>query len=440
MSQILKSSLVLCIVSICLLWLNFTGHVLSTVSLDKYLDGEFESEGYAISRLVYNLEEGADAKGGFMVRYKNIYDIHKSTNRDDFKTFKENLNTDNMTVYMSHAGTQDDVFVPLWNGLTALKNTILEKARPGSRWEQRMQDWDLYYFILITKWVMALVNALVLSLLLLWVSRTWHNGIAYGTLAFMLIFMPVLTYYGQSVWWMMGSWFLPLMIALWGLHLRPNPKWFDLTVIGLFAAAAIALKVTMGYEFSSTVMMGVLIAPLFYAVKNRWSRGQTITALSIMGILGFFGFLAGLLYHWNALDAYMGDPMAIFEKSFTMRAYGNGTQVEGLIGESVDASPFSVIFSYLISPKELMPPQILLMAPFLWLLWQRRKELTVDRDFAALSIAIAAAFIGAVSMLVILKAHAYVHGYDVVVWSIPMNILLGIVYAREIAKRITIKL
>lgn len=436
MAKLLNAHWFFFIATVLVLTLNFGEHKFSSLSLEKFLDGEFRSEGYALSRLVYNLDHGHEAKGGFMVRYEAIDGLLKSTDKEDFRVFKEAIQgEDKMQVYYSHTGLQDDVLLPLWGALSAIRDGVLERAREGSRWQERMQDYDLYYFIMITHWVMALVNALIIGLLLLWVARTFKTPVAWGTLIFTLIALPVITYYGRSVWWMMGSWFLPLIIMLWWIHLRPAFRWFDAVGAGILAGAAVTLKVSFGYEFTSTVMMGILIAPLFYAVRDQWSVRQWVTASFIVGVLALAGFAAGLYGHFAALEAHGMDPMKVLEHSFEKRAHGGENVPGGLMTRSVEASVFAVIGGYLVSTKELMPPQILIMAPFLWLLWRRRKTLMEDRVFAALCAAIGAGFIGAISMLVILKGHAYVHGYDIIIWSLPMNIFIGIVYAREIYAR-----
>ena len=436
MIRVLQSHSVLFLVCVCLFWLNFTNHSFSGLSLEKFLDGEFPSEAFAISRLVYNMEHGHDAKGGFMLRYDNIHDVQKSTDKEDFKTFKENINHDNVTMYYSHAGMQDDVLKPLWFVLSEIKAQILKHAREGSRWQKRLEHYDIYYFMLVTHAVVALFNALVLGGLVLWIAKTFNTPIAWGSFLFMIVALPILTYFGRSVWWMMGAWFLPLLTMLWWLHFRAVFRWFDAVLAGALAACFVALKVSFGYEYTSTVMMGILVAVIFYAVRDAWSFPKFITMSMIVGVLALFGFAGGVFNHYLSLQNYGLDALEVIQHRFEMRSHG-GEEVynKSLLVKSVNANLLSVVFGYFVSTKELMPPQILIMAPFLVMLWKRRKTMMEDRVFAALSAAIGAGFLGGLSMLVILKGHAYVHGFDIIIWSLPMNIFIGIVYARAISKR-----
>ena len=98
-NRMMRSHIVFFLGAVILLWLNFTNHSFSSLSLEKFLEGEFRSEGYAISRLIYNLDHGHDAKGGFMLMYKNIDMLEKSTHKEDFKRFKEANDDKNIKLY-----------------------------------------------------------------------------------------------------------------------------------------------------------------------------------------------------------------------------------------------------------------------------------------------------------------------------------------------------
>ena len=98
----------------------------------------------------------------------------------------------------------------------------------------------------------------------------------------------------------------------------------------------------------------------------------------------------------------------------------------------------SVIAGYFISGKELSLPQLLIMAPFLMWLWRyirtdrNQVSLPLKRLYDGFIAAIVFGLIGGLAMLVILKGHAYIHGYDIVIWAIPTNIFLLIFYAIRI--------
>lgn len=432
MKKNFESKVTLLAASIFLLWMNFSGHTLSTLSFDKFLEGEFESERFAISRLVYSLNHGLESQGGFMLRYSAAEGLRKSVNREDYATFKKEKSNHNIEIYYSHTGIQDDLLWPLWLGLKQIKTSMLKLYKPGTRWHERMQTLDLYYFILITQWFVAFLNALVISLFIFWSAREINNRVGWMTLLSVLIFMPVLTYFGRSIWWMEWSWYLPFLIILGWMHCRPAYGWLDALLSGALAGLAVGLKTAMGYEFVPTIMISVLIPPAFYAFKYHWSLRQWAGFSLIIGILALCGFIAAFIEHWKALENFNIDPRDFIQSHFAMRAYGGYGALQGEMADSVKASAGLVILGYLFLPKELMIPEIIFLAPFLWMLWTRRKTIMSDRIFAGFTAAITLGFIGALSMFVILKGHAYIHGFDVVAWSIPLNLLLCVLYARHV--------
>lgn len=436
-----NSNIILFIVSFVMLSLNFSGHLLSTLPLKKFLDGEFPSERFAFSRLVYNLEHGTEAAGGFLLRYEDAEPLYKSVDRDDYTAFKEKVTQESESTtqaYYSHAGLQDDLVFPLWQGLENLKAHILKNAREGSRWHKRLQTLDWYYYNLISQTIIALVNALVIGLFVLWVGKSFKPAHGWLVLAMLLLLSPVLTFYGRSIWWMMWSWFLPMMITLWGLYgcKENRPKLVRNIVLAFMVMIAIFTKTAMGYEFVSTIMVSALVPVVFYAVLNSWRFWQWVRVSIIFGVACFVGFVMAVLYHWNLIEALGRDPAQFFQSHFEMRSSGGETlSPDSVMYKSTQASLLSVILGYLIKTKELSIPQIILMVPLL--VWLKKNIKTKRFDFykkwskidQAFVASISVSLLGGISMLMILKGHAYIHGYDIVIWMIPMNLLLFTFYA-----------
>lgn len=427
------------------LWLNFSGHILSTLPLGKFLDGEFPSERYVFSRLIYDLKHGTDSQGGFMLRYEHADDLYGSTLRDDYADFKKRLEAgeDKTEIYLSHAGFQDDLVFPLWQGLSWVKAKVLERADPDSRWHERLNTLDLYYFNMIAQVIVALLNALALSLFALWVARNFSVRAGWVFLGLTILTLPALGFFGRSLWWMMWSWFAPMLVTLWALHVKGGryPGLAYSALAGIFAGAAIALKTLMGYEFLAPIMVAALTPVALYAVWRRWGWLNWFKASSIIGAFCLAGAAYAVLLHWQALENFGLDPLQAIRERFEMRSHGGDSvgQGAGALYESTRASFWGVFLSYLISTKELAVPQILLMLPFL--LWLRRyrgerksMEQTNKSLADAFAVTILIGFLGGVSMLAILKGHAYVHGFDVVIWCIPLNLFLLAFYAWRITQ------
>lgn len=422
-----------------ILWLNFSAHILSTLPLKKYLDGEFPSERFVFSRLVYDLQNGTQAQGGFMLRYYHANDLYKSVDRDDYADFKKRLNEgENQTeIYLSHYGLQDDLVFPIWKALEWVKEKKLENSKPDSRWHKRLQTLDYYYYNLIAQTIVALINALVFAAFLLWAAKQFSVKHAWLTLGLMILTLPVLGFYGRSLWWMMWSWFVPMLIVLWGLYRNQNAPtgWIKTAATGILAGTAICIKTLMGYEFVAPIMIATMMPVVFYAVLHRWNWKAWFGRSFIIGLFVLAGVLGAIALHWQALKDFGVDPTEAIQTRYEMRAYGgDAVSLQGEMLKSTQASFLGVVLSYLISTKELAIPQILFMTPFLMWLWRNKKTARDALSNAFIAVA-AAGFLAGLSMLVILKGHAYIHGFDIVIWCIPLNLFLLIFYSDKILQQ-----
>ncbi len=424
-------------VAVLALWLNFSGHILSTLPLKHFLDGEFPSERYVFSRLVYNLDHGTDAEGGFMLYYEATNPLYQSVHKSNYAQFKYDLqsgNTQTSMTYVSHYGLQDNLVFPLWQGLEWVKAYLLEKIAPDSHWHNRLKMLDWYYYNMISQGLVALLNAAAIGLFLLWGARNFSVRQGWISLALVLVMLPALTFFGRSLWWMMWSWYLPMLITLWGLHFigGRKPGWAFSVVLGVLAGAAICLKALMGYEYLAPVMVAAMVPPVFYAVWKNWGWMNWFLVSCVMGALCLAGALAAIYLHIQALEDYGQNPWSTLMSLYEMRAYGSA-QMEtetSAIALSTRVPLWEVLGSYLIYPKAIAIPQILLMLPFLVLLYRGRRDLkTWDSLSRAFTAAIGVSFLGGLSMLVVLKGHAYIHAFDVVTWCIPMNLFLLGFYA-----------
>jgi len=432
---------------IILLTFNFTDHRLSTLSSERFADNEFASDRYVFSRLVHDLDHGTDAEGGLMLRHEHVDDLYKSTDMKDYEAFKKKPGKI-VDVYQSHMGFQDDVLFPLWEALRHVRDTILERAKDGSRWQKRMQNDDLYYFHKFSQTAVALLNAIILGLIILWAARQFGIGAGWFLLAAIMIFMPALTFFGRSLWWMMWVWFLPFIASLWAYRLNKGQplKILPLLILSMAVMGGVCLRGVMGYEYISTVGIAAIVPIAYYALLNGWSVKTWFGQTFIIGIFALGGLAAALWLHWNALAAHGDDPLSIMMERYQIRAHGGAyAQDQGpAIAKGVAAPTLAVIGAYLYNPQKIAFPQIVLMLPFLgWLACYLKKDRagTAEKlraQYDALIAAIGIGFIGAISMLILLKSHAAIHGFDIVVWNVPMNFFLALFYWQWLIHRRTV--
>lgn len=421
------------LVSFSLLFMNFYDHRLSGLSASKFIENEYPSERFVIQRIVHDQHRDPAEYGGLMITYDDAETAH-AFDRDSSKEFEDKKNEIlekidarlEPTVYASHAAFQLTVLQPVWSGLSLLKTEILKHISPESRTAKRLQTNAEFYIYKVSQAFAAILSALVLTLFLLWTRREFSLAVAYITLAGILVLCPSLTYFARNLWWMMGLWFLPMVVVFWGYSLSKNqmPKILSLVVMGALAGLGVFMRVSCGYEYASTVMMSALVPVVYYSVKKDVSKIIFIRAIMIVGGLVFCGFLAAIYHHYLVLEHAGFDGIETIKSRFMMRSSDAGSvdpNADGyqLVAESVKASVWGVLAKYLYAPQGIALPEILYLIPVL-LCWKKWQEPSSKPLFCAMI----AAFIGAISMLVILKGHAYIHGFDIVVWSVPLNLLI----------------
>lgn len=434
------------LVATALLSANFFGHMFSSLPLKRFLDNEFPSEGHVITRIAYNSENSLHDRNGFMLNSTQVEDLYLAANQEPYKDFTQRIQDSPKTVwvYDSHLGFQDDFLYPIWGGLFKVRDMVLEKAREGSRWQKRMQSYDIFYIVKITQGFVALFNALVIALVLLWAFKQFSPKVAYISLALVLFLLADLTFFGRSMWWIMGTWFLPFLVVVMGYRLSRGQPIHPLFLlpISLLAGLGLTLKTSMGYEFTSTIMVSAVIPVTFYAILKGWKFKSWFLQCLPIGIFQLAGLALTFWLHAGALEAAGHDPLEFLKQTFEGRAHGSEhfDAREDLIGDSVKSSVLGVWASYLFGYKDMGLPQFILMSPlFIWL-WKRRSSwktgFTDCAETKAFLACIALGAFGALSMFTILKGHAYIHGYDTAAWSIPMNLMLMALYARWIEKRL----
>jgi hypothetical protein len=424
---------------------NFAGHMFSSLPLKRFLNNEFPSEGHVITRLAYNSENIMHDYGGFMLNSSEVETLFLATSQEPYKNFTQRLKNspDGVWVYQSHLGLQDDLLYPVWAGLFKLRDYVLSIARDGSRWQERMQRYDLFYIVKITQSFVALFNGLIIALVLLWVFKQFSVKTAYISLVLVLALLADFTFFGRSMWWIMGLWFIPFLIVTAALRVNGGQplRVFALLGVSALAGTALSLKTSIGYEFTSTVMVSAVIPVTFYAVLNGWRFREWFMQCLPIGIFQLTGLVLTLFLHAQALESVGYDPLEILRTSFEVRAHGGemAKELDGLMDKSVHASFIGVWAGYLFGYKGMGLPQFILMLPLLGWLWARRKDwksgFTDAAEEKALLTCVALGAFGALSMFTILKGHAYIHGFDVVAWSIPMNLLLMAFYARWLTQK-----
>lgn len=147
--------------------------------------------------------------------------------------------------------------------------------------------------------ICAICCALIFSLIIV-MLRVKYNFLLAACFAITFLLSPWLVNFGGSVYWVEFTWFLPMLIGLicaaW-----INRKWVRKACY-ILAYFSIVIKCLCGYEYISTVMMGLISFMLIDLAVSITKRDKKSTLLFfkttfIMGCIALAGFGTAICIH-----------------------------------------------------------------------------------------------------------------------------------------------
>ncbi len=166
--------------------------------------------------------------------------------------------------------------------------------------------------------VTAFLLAAVIATAVIACRRAWGRRAAAVLLA-LLTLSPWLNAFGPSTYWQAWTLFLPTLVPLltWNRLGDGRRKW---TRGGLLIAGLVLFKCLCGYEYISTVLLGVAGAVAFHEFRGRVDRRLVTRLCAAMGA-GVAGFATAMAVHAVQLVALYGDASRITsraeERTFT---------------------------------------------------------------------------------------------------------------------------
>ena len=265
----------------------------------------------------------------------------------------------------------------------------------------------------------------------------WLVAARYGRLlagAFFAVFAlsSWVVSFARNLYWVEFTWFLPMLVGLVCVCCTQK-KW-----VGWFGAVGafgtILVKSLCGYEYISSIMLGMILFPVVEWVQCMAQRKRTdakrwfwrIFAMGCAALAGFAVALCALAVLRGGGDLAEGLQM-IWQQDVLRRTWGGDPDAYAdgaFLQASMDASGWQVLMSYLdfTQPLDtqvllgmdanLFVPMILLAGvSAVWLYHSRR-------DLRAVTMLVFSALIPT-SWFILAKAHSYVHGHmNFVLWYI----------------------
>lgn len=289
----------------------------------------------------------------------------------------------------------------------------------------------------------ALATAVSVMLVVCLIAKKYDRLMA-GIFYCVFLLSPWVVNFARNLYWVEFTWFLPMAVGLLCAWKIDNRKIRVFSCCGAFLT--IMLKCLCGYEYISTVMMGLiqflLVDMVMAAIRGeRKKAGLLLRTIFLLGLAALAGFAAAICVHAGvrAHGDYLEGIVRIFKEDVLRRTYGGDVNIfdpASEVGLSLSASVWEVLCKYfrfytqIITglPGNLFP--LLCLAPLCIFAYDgNRKKLKPEW-----MLMYAVFLIAPVSWFVLAKAHSYVHTHmNFVLWYFGfVQICMYIIAARAI--------
>lgn len=436
--------LVFFVIAHCMLTANFGLNILSFANSLWFNLHQKDSESLVLGRLVENKIGDQNSFGCFLGQYTNsAMKRKKDFVEAQYRMYEElSVHTTNYQymVYLHQIGGQvgflqkvDEIIAKTL--MLATENRLVRVKFLNKVNESR---------IVLLQLVVAAVNAVVISLVLLWFAVEFDENLAWGLLSLTMA-SPWLTVFGRNLYWIMGSWYLPMVCAMWicrsfGQRNSPSIVGYILQNI-IFATLmmiSVFIKSTMGYEYLSTIVLAAITVLIYYGIKNRWSASRSLVLMFSGGIGSVAGFAGCLWIHYSRLVMYYGgsqeDALNRIKHMINARTVGNVSTLQQEFGATVSGNPIVILLKYVFSVWNLFPPYILFLLPFVWISnVVLVKKMRFSLQMRALAIATLFSMSAPISWFVLARGHSFVHFHlNYVLWHLPTMFFGGAILIKYI--------
>lgn len=243
-----------------------------------------------------------------------------------------------------------------------------------------------------------------------------------------------LTVFGNDIYWMIGSWFLPTVVLCW-LHYWVRKTHRFKAVVYLFGFTVFALfiyfKCLMGYEYISTVCISACIPIIYYSFLDKESLPLIVGRLTAAGVFAMIGFGFAVVAHLHQIAALQSssDPFSflrilIFKSTLPV---GSMNDIPAMNQAALNFNPLLLLAMYVFLPLNQHSFFIPAILPLLLgvtigvrLLRQRKDDGAAVAAPRALAVAALVSILAPLSWYILAKGHSARHfQYNFVLWYLP---------------------
>lgn len=195
------------------------------------------------------------------------------------------------------------------------------------------------------------INSIILSLIfvILFIQFKKIINLEFAVIFLLTILLSqIFVSFARNLYWITFLWFLPIVVVnYYFLSKTRNIK----ILLSILFIVAIFLKSLCGYEYLSSIVL-LAIVPFIYALfigNNYYSKKDLMFYIIVFGILSIIGFVLALLFHaYVKGDGLIMDGLKlIYELDVKRRTYGSPDAFGTALYNSLSASPFQVVITYI---------------------------------------------------------------------------------------------
>ncbi len=413
------------------MYLSFGHNIFHAVNPEKFYSTGSTSDALVIGRLVESRERGLISGEGRMGRFignEGDLDKNRDSNQTNFYLGAIRGDEYSYTHYDSQFGAQGMLFSSI--------DSILAQF-----------DIDAETRLIIFHTLLALLFSLILTCLLVII----YDDI--GLTASALILVSILlsrwqVYYAKSLYWMLPTMFLPMLIVFLACKLESMGRKFNLPLVSLLVMLLVMIDALMGYEYITTVMLSAVTPLVYFMIRDDWNNKQMLQRFTLISFFSLIGFLAALMLHTYQLELATGsytDAIEIIKERILARTYTNPDDYAGTpYYESQETSVFYVLYVYLLKGGSFR-----LKIPFLlWILMLTHITIKFNRNkiisgeaktklIKTLIITTWFSLVASLSWIVLAKSHSQIHTQvNYIVFHLPFMLfafaLFGVYWEEKI--------
>lgn len=291
----------------------------------------------------------------------------------------------------------------------------------------------------LSKQVFYFINSGVLVvfliLLLLWIKSEFGN-LASIAVFLSCLFNPWLTVSAKSVYWVIFTFFAPFICSLYFLKIDEKRN-IDSKKLYIISCILIFLRCCCGFEFVSTIMIGLEAPVFYYALKNQWNKRRFFRVFVGLLISALCGFALALSVHLLQLSAALGGFREAIDAQIGNIGYRTGFMHSGemdeLIESSLEASRIDIVFTYFFNSEVLLGLPMIFWIVFFLLSFclsfispEFSNRINCNRNkILALNLMNFVLFLGPLSWFILASGHSYIHTHiNYILFSTPLLLFL----------------